>query len=121
MFYIIGLGNPGGEYGKSRHNTGRMAAEFFSGSLARRSKKITIIESSEFMNNSGRAVAKYVKSKKAAQNLIVIYDDIDLALGAIKISWNKSSGGHNGLESVIKAVKSKEFKSPGRFLKTPRF
>lgn len=106
MFFIIGLGNPGKEYSESRHNAGRMAVEHFK---SKPHPKVTIIESSEFMNNSGKAVAKFVKSKKAAENLIVVYDDIDLPLGAMKISWNKGSGGHRGLESVIKAVKTKEF------------
>jgi hypothetical protein len=71
--------------------------------------KATIIHSDEFMNHSGKAVAKFVKSKKAAENLIVVYDDIDLPLGTMKISFNKSSGGHRGLESIIKALKTKEF------------
>lgn len=61
------------------------------------------------MNNSGRAIAKFIKTKKAAENLVVIYDDIDLPLGTMKISYNKSSGGHRGLESIIKALKTKEF------------
>jgi peptidyl-tRNA hydrolase, PTH1 family len=61
------------------------------------------------MNNSGKVVAQYVKSKKDLADLIVIYDDIDLPFGKIKISFNRSSGGHNGLQSVIKAVKSEEF------------
>jgi len=110
MFYIIGLGNPGEEYKNSRHNAGRMAVELFSRLFAKEQpKKATIIESSEFMNHSGRAVAKYIKSKKMTQSLIVIYDDIDLTLGTIKISYNKNSGGHRGLESVIKTLKTKEF------------
>jgi peptidyl-tRNA hydrolase, PTH1 family len=103
-YFIIGLGNPGEEYKESRHNAGRMAVSLFTPN-----KKVTIIDSKEFMNNSGRAVAKFVKSKKAAEKLIVVYDDLDLPLGAVKISYDKSSGGHNGLESVIKAVKTKEF------------
>ena len=61
------------------------------------------------MNNSGRAVAPLVKSKKDLENLVVIYDDIDLPLGKIKISFNRSSGGHNGLQSVIRSLKSEEF------------
>lgn len=117
MFYIIGLGNPGEEYENSRHNTGKSAVEFFASHFAEASrdkkkntsKKIKIIESGEFMNHSGKAIAKFIKSKKAAQNLIVIHDDIDLPLGALKISYNKGSGGHKGLESVVKAVKTKEF------------
>jgi len=61
------------------------------------------------MNHSGKAVAPFVKSKKDLENLVVVYDDIDLPLGKIKISFNRSSGGHNGLQSIIKAVKSEEF------------
>ncbi len=71
--------------------------------------KIKFILPDTFMNNSGKAVAPLVKTKKDLENLIVIYDDIDLPLGKIKISFNKSSGGHNGLNSVIKALKSQEF------------
>ena len=59
MFYVIGLGNPGIEYENSRHNTGKMAVEFFA--KKNNSKKIKIIESREFMNNSGKAVAKFIK------------------------------------------------------------
>jgi PTH1 family peptidyl-tRNA hydrolase len=62
-----------------------------------------------FMNNSGKAIAGLVKSAKAAEKLIVIYDDFNLPLGRIRISYNRSSGGHNGLESIIKAVKTEAF------------
>jgi len=106
MLYIIGLGNPGEEYKESRHNAGKQAIERLKDLKI---KNFKIIESEEFMNNSGKAVAKVIKSKKAAENLVVVYDDIDLPLGTIKISYNKGSGGHNGLESVAKAVKTKEF------------
>src|SRR3989344_8236799 len=109
MFYLVGLGNPGDEYKESRHNTGRQAVDFFAKKNELSPKKLSIIESKEFMNNSGKAVAKIVKSKKAAQSLIVVYDDIDLAFGTLKISYNKSSGGHRGLESIIKTLKTKEF------------
>lgn len=112
MFYIVGLGNPGEEYKQSRHNTGKMAVERFKDLKIENEKigkGIKIIESNEFMNNSGKAVAKFVKSKKAAEKLIVVYDDMDLPLGTIKISYNKSSGGHRGLESIIKSLKTREF------------
>jgi len=71
--------------------------------------KIKFLTPDTFMNNSGRAVAPLVKSKKDLENLVVIYDDIDLPLGKIKISFNRSSGGHNGLQSVIRSLKSEEF------------
>jgi len=54
-------------------------------------------------------VAKVVKSKRAAERLIVIYDDLDLPLGSMRISFDRGSGGHKGLESVIRAVKTKAF------------
>lgn len=111
MFYIVGLGNYGEEYINTRHNTGRMAVDtFINRNISEKIKKnIKVLVPDTFMNNSGKYVAKFVKSMKMAQNLIVVYDDIDLALGTIKISYNRSSGGHNGLESIIKSLKTKEF------------
>ena len=62
------------------------------------------------MNNSGNAVSQVKdKNKLKLDDIIVIYDDIDLPIGTMKLSFNKSSGGHNGLESIIKKLKSKEF------------
>lgn len=105
---IFGLGNKGEEYKNTRHNTGSIIS-----SLIRKkfegNKKIKFIEVDNFMNNSGKTISYYIKSKKDLNNLIIIYDDIDLPLGKMKISFNRSSGGHNGLESVIKNLKSKEF------------
>jgi len=79
-------------------------------------EKVVYIEPETFMNNSGKALASLVKVKtdkklkmKTADNLVVIYDDFQLPIGRIKISYNRSSGGHNGLESVIKAVKTEAF------------
>ena len=61
------------------------------------------------MNKSGSSVAGLVKSIKAAEKLVVIYDDFQLPLGRIRISYNRSSGGHNGVESIIKSVKTEAF------------
>jgi PTH1 family peptidyl-tRNA hydrolase len=61
------------------------------------------------MNNSGKSVKPLVTSIKGAEKLVVIYDDLDLSFGSSKISFNKSSGGHKGLESIIKAVKTERF------------
>ncbi len=105
MYILVGLGNPGEKFLETRHNTGRMAADF----VAKKVSGVKVVVPDTFMNHSGKAVAKVVKSKKAAKNLIVIYDDLDLPLGTIKISFNRSSGGHNGLESIIKALKTREF------------
>ncbi|MBX4195381.1 aminoacyl-tRNA hydrolase [Candidatus Parcubacteria bacterium] len=105
MYTIVGLGNPGDEYAETRHNTGKMAVE----ALGKHGVGAKLILQDTFMNKSGFAVAKVVKSKKAAEKLIVIYDDLDLPVGVMRISWNRGSGGHKGLESVIRAVKTKEF------------
>ncbi len=107
MKLVIGLGNPGQEYENTRHNTGRMMVSMIEKKLDK--FKIKFITPDIFMNNSGKAVAPLVKTKKDLQDLVVIYDDIDLPLGKMKISFNRSSGGHNGLHSVIKALKSEEF------------
>jgi len=127
MSYIIaGLGNPGGEYENTRHNTGRIVlnavSEKFDGEFESDKKlnsevaeikigkeKVTLIAPDTFMNKSGKAIGLLVKNPKAAEKLVVIYDDFQLPLGRMKISFNKSSGGHNGLESVIKAVKTEAF------------
>lgn len=106
---VVGLGNPGKEYENTRHNAGRIVVGLVEKKIDSEKHKIKFITPDTFMNNSGPAVAKALANKKALKDLIVIYDDVDLPLGKIKISFNRSSGGHNGLNSVIKALKSEEF------------
>jgi len=107
MKLVVGLGNPGKEYENTRHNTGRILVGILEKKLG--NSKIKFLTPDTFMNNSGKAVAPLIKSKKDLKDLVVIYDDIDLPLGKMKISFNRSSGGHNGLGSIIKALKSEEF------------
>jgi PTH1 family peptidyl-tRNA hydrolase len=107
MKLVVGLGNPGKEYENTRHNTGRIMVGILEKKFE--DQKIKFLTPDTFMNNSGKAVAPLIKSKKDLKDLIVIYDDIDLPLGKIKISFNRSSGGHNGLGSIIKHLKSEEF------------
>ncbi len=127
MYYIVGLGNPDEEHAGTRHNTGRIvlshflkkqrlpqmvvSAKFSSkispGEIA--GEKLLVILPETYMNKSGSAVAKAVKNAKAAKNLVVVYDDIDLPLGTFKISYGRGSGGHRGIESIIKALKTKDF------------
>lgn len=124
---VVGLGNPGAEYETTRHNTGRMFLErlhdakdfaewksekkppmrWAKGDIA--GKKSVLVAPDTFMNNSGRAVAHFIKSKKEAGNCVVVYDDMDLPLGVIKISHDRGSGGHNGVESIINALKTRTF------------
>ena len=110
MKLVVGLGNPGKEYENTRHNTGRILVGMIEKKLEdSKIKSLKFLLPETFMNNSGRVVAPLVKNKKDLKDLVVIYDDIDLPLGKIKISFNRSSGGHNGLGSIIKSLKSEEF------------
>jgi len=107
MKIVVGLGNPTDEYQNTRHNTGRIMASMVAKKMGQ--SKVKFMMPDTFMNNSGRAVAPLIKKKNDLKDLVVIYDDIDLPLGKMKISFNRSSGGHNGLNSIIKALKSEEF------------
>ena len=128
MGYIfVGLGNPGDEYKNSRHNTGRMVLEYLhnagdfsewkhnvklnalvsKGKIS--SKVVTLIEPETMMNKSGYSLSGLVTNAKSAENIVVLYDDIDLPLGRVKISFGRGSGGHKGLESIIKKIKTKDF------------
>ncbi len=109
MKIVAGLGNLGNEYENTRHNTGRIMVGMIEKKLENSKQKIKFLLPDTFMNNSGKAVAPLIKTKKDLKDFVVVYDDIDLPLGKIKISFNRSSGGHNGLNSVIKALKSEEF------------
>ena len=104
---IFGLGNPGEEYDGTRHNVGaRVLGEF---AKKNKDKKLTLLAPTTFMNKSGEAVGKMVKSKTVAKNLIVIHDDLDLPFGRFKISFARGSGGHRGVESIIKKLKTENF------------
>lgn len=125
--FIVGLGNPGEEYQNTRHNVGRLVTTFIhdllqgdgfenNKPLKAHTAKVTIagkqtliITPDTFMNLSGKSVAPLMQSKKDLEKLIVIYDDLDLAKGTFKISFNRSAGGHNGVASIIKSVKSEAF------------
>jgi len=120
---IVGLGNPGAEYENTRHNTGRMILDIFRQkndlpewqedkklkSLISKKNKITLLLPETFMNKSGEAIARIIKSKKAAESLVVIHDDLDLPLGRFKISFNRGAGGHRGVQSIVKTLKTEAF------------
>ena len=111
MKILVGLGNPGKEYENTRHNTGRIMAGIVEKKLGEKTgeNRIKFLIPDTFMNNSGKALTPFIKTKKDLKDLVVIYDDIDLPLGKMKISFNRSAGGHKGLGSVIKSLKSQEF------------
>lgn len=124
---IIGLGNPGGEYAKTRHNAGRMALERFADARgwqwkARKGahalvaegtlggQKVTLVIPDAAMNLSGKAAPAFVKSRAAAKKLLVVRDELDLPLGTLKMTgYGRGSGGHKGAESIMRALKTKDF------------
>ena len=107
MLLIVGLGNPGKKYEKTRHNVGsRVVGELKSLNL----KDIILVQPTTFMNESGRAVKKITKNYKLkTENLIVVHDDIDLPLGEFKIQKNRGSAGHKGVQSIIDSLGTKDF------------
>ena len=127
MKMIVGLGNPGKKFEKTRHNIGFEIIDdlvehltlkksegqgqelVFKGDYLE--KKIIIIKPQSFMNNSGEIVAffsNYFKVKN--QDIIVVHDDIYLEIGKIRFKEKGSSGGHNGIKSIIINLRNEEFK-----------
>jgi PTH1 family peptidyl-tRNA hydrolase len=126
MFLIVGLGNPGAQYAKTRHNAGWFVID----ELARRhsielqkknadykvgigfigEQKIALVKPQTFMNLSGRAVAslKHFHRVETSQ-IMVISDDLNLAVGKLRIRSGGSDGGHNGLKSVAQMLGTKEY------------
>ncbi len=117
MIIIVGLGNPGEKYKNTRHNVGFQVVDEFarennfpefrlskkSKSLISKNKGVTLVKPQTFMNQSGKAVKKFIGE------LIVVHDDIDLPLGKIRISKNRGAAGHKGVESIIKEIGTKNF------------
>ncbi|USN95085.1 MAG: peptidyl-tRNA hydrolase [Candidatus Nomurabacteria bacterium] len=125
MIFIFGLGNTGEKYKNNRHNVGRMIVESlrqkwnfpswkknkytkaeesrgsFSGS------DVTFLIYDEFMNTSGRALSKNFDPQN--DKLIVVYDDLDIPFGEIKFSFDRGSGGHNGIKSIEDEIKTQKF------------
>lgn len=154
MHIIVGLGNPGEEYKTTRHNAGRIAVEYFrkkfnfpefelskkyqsfasTDELSEKidkknvSEKTLLLLPETFMNKSGKALESLYLTPKKAEKLIVVQDDLDMPLGKIKIMFNRGSGGHKGIESIIRTIKTEAFvrvkigvcpTTPGGKLKKP--
>jgi PTH1 family peptidyl-tRNA hydrolase len=103
---LVGLGNPDKEYEGTRHNIGKDFLSELKGSLP---KKAKIAELNVYMNNSGGPIKKLITSKKAAEKLVVLHDELDLPLGRVKVSFGSSAGGHNGVKSIEKALKTRDY------------
>ena len=125
-FIIVGLGNPGLRYEKTRHNTGFMAIDYILKKINLNTSKskynglyeignidksrVLLLKPQTFMNLSGNCVNKFLNFYKInTEKLIVIYDDISLPIGKLKIRKKGSSGGHNGIKNIIELAGSDKF------------
>ncbi|MBO8138095.1 MAG: aminoacyl-tRNA hydrolase [Desulfotomaculum sp.] len=126
MKMIVGLGNPGPEYSKTRHNVGFMVLDKLAGNLNTavnknkfkalmgeaevNDEKVLLIKPQTYMNLSGEAVGRLAQWYKISpQDVVVIYDDMDLPLGKMRIRLKGSSGGHNGMKSIIAHLGTENF------------
>lgn len=125
MYAIIALGNPGSQYAKTRHNAGWIVVDNMFSDIDFHENKYAFAElataeigddtfqiakPTTFMNESGKT-ADYFISKEGIlpEQLIVMYDDLDLPLGKFKISFDRGNGGHNGIKSIEEHLGSREF------------
>lgn len=126
MKLIVGLGNPGQEYSRTRHNVGFMAvdaladhlgicnwkhkfdAEIAEGKIG--SEAVLLVKPQTYMNLSGNAVGAILRWYKLnVEDVIAIYDDMDIAVGSVKLKKRGSSGGHRGVESLLMNLGKEEF------------
>ena len=122
MKLIVGLGNPGKDYEKTRHNVGFMVVDAlasgaglswkggFKGEVAK-GNDILLLKPATFMNLSGESVIEALNFYKldAKKDLWVVHDELDLSVGALRISLGAGSGGHNGIKSIIERLGHQDF------------
>ncbi|HEY0828765.1 MAG TPA: aminoacyl-tRNA hydrolase [Bacilli bacterium] len=126
MKYIVGLGNPGNQYAATKHNVGFMAVDLLAdkwnistshnkfkshcGEGQINGNKVTLIKPQTYMNLSGEAVKALMEFYKAdMKDLMIIYDDLDTAFGHIRLRYQGSPGGHNGIKSLVQHLGTTEF------------
>ena len=117
---VVGLGNPGPEYHDTRHNIGQRVLDVLAARLHKtwrregrytvaraqwRGEPLTLIKPQSFMNVTGPTVAAALRALDAApEEVILVYDDIDMELGKVRVRMKGSAGGHNGVRSIIDAL-----------------
>ncbi len=123
MKLVVGLGNPGKEYKETRHNIGYLVLDNYLGKVDWKKRleadyykceinneKVVFIKPTTYMNLSGIAVKKYMKYYDInIQDVLIIQDDLDMQVGTYKLKRNSSSGGHNGIKSIISELGTEEF------------
>lgn len=123
MKMIVGLGNPGKQYERTRHNSGFMAIDKVAeklnlnidkkefAALTAKNNQVILVKPQTYMNNSGEAVSQIMKYYHIDINdLLIIYDDLDLKYGQLRLRLKGFSGGHNGIKSIINYIHSENFK-----------
>lgn len=138
MYLIVGLGNPEEDYSNTRHNMGfdtinKIAKQYeieinkkkFKGLYGIgiiENEKVILLKPQTFMNSSGESIIEVINFFKiSAENLIVIYDDIDTEKGKIKIRKTGGAGTHNGMKSVINSIGTKKFARVKVGIGTPEY
>lgn len=126
LWVVVGLGNPGREYADTRHNLGFRVVDELArrhgidvtekkhrslvGSGSIEGRPVLLLKPQTFMNDSGRAVQSVASFRKLSpRQIIVVYDDVDLPLGRVRVRPRGSAGGHHGIESTIRELGSQEF------------
>ena len=122
MKLVVGLGNPGKEYDNTRHNIGFMLVDKYLGDVKYKDKfnglfyeingneKVIFVKPQTYMNNSGECVSKFVKYYDIKmEDILIIQDDLDINVGKYKFKINSSSGGHNGIKSIISHLGNDKF------------
>ncbi len=103
---LVGLGNPGAKYNLTRHNVGFMVID----GLADLPSSVKLLKPDTFMNLSGQAVLKMSQYYQIEPNNIwVVHDDMDIEFGDLRVRFGGSSGGHNGIKSIIQELKTPDF------------
>jgi peptidyl-tRNA hydrolase, PTH1 family len=127
LYLIVGLGNPGKRYERTRHNAGFLAVDRLarrwslawatearfdarSARVDREGRRVLLVQPQTFMNLSGDAVGRYVTYYRVAlDRMLVVVDDADLELGTLRLKPRGSSGGHHGLESIESRLGTREY------------
>lgn len=126
MKLIVGLGNPGPKYELTRHNIGFLAVDVIADALnieikqskwkglygegTYKGEKVILLKPMTYMNLSGESISELMNFYKIPlENMLVIFDDMDVPIGKIKLRYKGSSGGHNGLKSIIAHLGTEQF------------
>lgn len=124
MKLVVGLGNPGKKYSKTKHNVGFMSLDYYAKANKLQFKKeskfngesikvgnVVLLKPHTFMNNSGLSILSTMKYYDIAiEDVCIIYDDLDLPFGKMRLREKGSAGGHNGIKSIISYLGTEEFR-----------